>query len=367
MPLNFDCQRFVHEWWATRQEIVLDLVGRMAVETLLAGSWFTLWYIAMISLMRGVNAGSVTFTRYFILFPVLMTTGTVVGSQVVDDWFYLRGRVSSLLCDNGGVQFVEAMKAGGGRDWDVDSGYLGLVEIWIHGGVSLCWVFMINDAMVYWRAARILGSVSSRRSKITRSLRYLGLSLLVVSIALPFWGRYVKIGNAPVDSLPFLSSFTSRLPRGRTLTMSSLLSSLAGLASNLVGAHIVALAVCKHALSTMRSSAVVWGFFGSILNGKLWVYLLESGVLYGALQMIRFAQAIDAEFKLPVPSNLLLRQLHTLVMTQGKSLNVLAAMHVCAIAIIVATGGSLEDSVRSTPSVDTATGSEAGHTSNWDK
>lgn len=70
MPLNFDCQRFVHEWWATRQEIVLDLVGRMAVETLLAGalrldimfllcfdtykalgSWFTLWYIAMISLM----------------------------------------------------------------------------------------------------------------------------------------------------------------------------------------------------------------------------------------------------------------------------------------------------------------------------
>lgn len=69
-----------------------------------------------------------------------MTTGTVVGSQVVDDWFYLRGRVSSLLCDNGGVQFVEAMKAGGGRDWDVDSGYLGLVEIWIHGGVSLCWV-----------------------------------------------------------------------------------------------------------------------------------------------------------------------------------------------------------------------------------
>lgn len=86
--------------------------------------------------------------------------------------------------------------------------------------------------------------------------------------------------------------------------MSSLLSSLAGLASNLVGAHIVALAVwlaslyfsrvesaltlasSKHALSTMRSSAVVWGFFGSILNGKLWVYLLESGVLYGALQVI---------------------------------------------------------------------------------
>lgn len=287
-----------------------DAVNKVVSEMTLYGAYFVLWSMAMYTIVtRPHKTNRTIWLATALVLTFIVTTirsslgvaGLVVGGRE------LLRKNTSLPLSTGAISF---------NQW---TARYNPVLAWLAASGDTGLLFVINDALAAWRALALW------RGRFRKVLG--GLLMFLVFSSFALWIAYGVMRTRPTRTVG------SRLSVADISSTLSITGSVVSITANLLATAMIGYTAHQHHVLAAASGI-------KMQSGKVLVLLTESGLIYCAIQVVRFALALSVNSSTSPTSS----QFRATSIFMSVS-QIITAMYPPALTLIINYGHSVSNTV----------------------